>query len=67
MFVGKATWVGSGLIHKHLATGKGLTGTNVLAYYVNSLIKAVKSFTGLAPGASVMTFYGRNYFRIVVS
>jgi hypothetical protein len=29
---------------------KSLSGTNALAYYENSLITAVKSFTTLAPG-----------------
>jgi hypothetical protein len=36
---------------------RGLSRRNTLAYYENSLIKAVKSFTTLCPGAKVMTLF----------
>jgi hypothetical protein len=36
---------------------KSLSGTNVLAYYKNSYIMAVKSFITLGPGANVIKLF----------
>ncbi len=47
---GASTRVGSGLARKHLdSTGKGLPGTNTLAYYEISQIRAVIIFITFGP------------------